>query len=725
MIHRSELELGGRTLSIETGRMAKQADGAVFVQYADTAILATVVATKKSAADRGFFPLSVEYREKAYAAGKIPGGFFKREGRPGEKEILSARLVDRPIRPLFPKEFMSEVQIMISVLSSDQENDADVLGLIGAATALNISDIPFTTPIGAVRVGKIDGQFLVNPTFSQLEESELEIIIAASDESILMVEGKAREVAEEDLLDAIRFGHTNIQHIIERERELVVACGVPKREIPPVEINEELVEAVKNLGLERVHEANTIPDKDQRQQAMDIIIDEVIEKLSEEYPESEKIITNVIREYEKQDMRRLILDENRRVDGRGLDDIRPITCEVSVLPRTHGSALFTRGQTQSLAVATLGTKMDEQRIDDLLGQSWKSYMLHYNFPPFSVGEVRPIRGTSRREVGHGALAERSIEPMIPADETFPYTIRIVSDVLESNGSSSMATVCAGTLALMDAGVPIKEMVAGIAMGLVKEDDRIAILTDILGIEDHLGDMDFKITGSTNGITGFQMDIKMKGISYELLEQALKKARAGRLFILETMAQTISEPRPELSKYAPRITLVKIPVEKIGEVIVPGGKIIRSIIEQSGAKIDIEDDGTVTVAATEPESSRKAIELIESIVAEPEIGKIYSGIVKKTTNFGAFIEIMPGKDGMVHISDLEWHRVNQVEDVLNVGDETMVKVIGIDPAGKVKLSRKATLEPPKGHKEDSRPRDDSRNRGGGQQRRSKPPDRRQR
>lgn len=690
MIHRTEMDLGGRTLSLETGRMAKQADGAVFVRYADTAVLATVVAAKEAAEDRGFFPLQVEYREKAYAAGKIPGGFFKREGRPGEKEILSARLVDRPIRPLFPPEFMCEVQIMITVLSSDQENDADVLGLIGAATALNISDVPFTTPIAAVRVGKIGGEYVVNPTFSQLEESELDIIISGSDVSILMVEGRAKEISEDDMLRAIRFGHENIQRIIDLQRELISTCGVPKREVPAPEVNEDLQQAVRDLCLERVRQANAIPDKEQRQNAIDETINVVIDQLSEQFPDSEKIITSMVYDIEKQEMRRLILDEGHRVDGRSLDEIRPISCDIGILPRTHGSALFTRGQTQSLAVATLGTKMDEQRIDDLLGESWKSYMLHYNFPPFSVGEVRPIRGTSRREIGHGALAERSIASMIPSDEIFPYTIRIVSDVLESNGSSSMATVCAGTLALMDAGVPIKEMVAGIAMGLIKEDDRIAILTDILGIEDHLGDMDFKVTGTRNGITGFQMDIKMSGISYELLEEALNKSKAGRLYILDIMSQTIAEPRPELSKYAPRITLIKIPVEKIGEVIGPGGKMIRRIIEQSGAKIDIEDDGTVTVAATEPESSQRAVELIESIVAEPEIGKVYSGVVKKTTNFGAFIEFMPGKEGMVHISDLEWHRVNQVEDVVKVGDEVTVKVIGIDPLGKVKLSRKATL-----------------------------------
>jgi polyribonucleotide nucleotidyltransferase len=688
------MDLGGRVLSLETGRMAKQADGAVFVRYADTAVLATVVAAKEAADDRGFFPLQVEYREKAYAAGKIPGGFFKREGRPGEKEILSARLVDRPIRPLFPPEFMCEVQIIITVLSSDQENDADVLGLIGAATALSISDVPFSTPIAAVRVGIINGQYILNPTFSQLEESELDIVIAGSAESILMVEGRAKEIPEGELLRAIRFGHENILRIIDLERELISVCGVPKREVPPLEVKDDLIKAVSDLCRERIHHANSLPDKEQRQKAIDDTIDYVIEQLSEQFPDSEKIMTGIVYEIEKQDMRRLILDEGRRVDGRGLEQIRPISCEVGVLPRTHGSALFTRGQTQSLAVATLGTKMDEQRIDDLVGESWKSYMLHYNFPPFSVGEVRPIRGPGRREIGHGALAERSIEPMIPSDEVFPYTIRIVSDVLESNGSSSMATVCAGTLALMDAGVPIKEMVAGIAMGLVKEGDRVAILTDILGIEDHLGDMDFKVTGSRNGITGFQMDIKMSGISYELLEEALSRAKAGRLHILDIMAQTIPTPRSELSKYAPRITLLRIPVDKIGEVIGPGGKIIRSIIEQSGAKIDIEDDGTVTVAATEPESSARAVELIESIVAEPEIGKVYPGIVKKTTSFGAFVEFMPGKEGMVHISDLEWHRVNRVEDVVNVGDEITVKVIGIDPLGKVKLSRKATLEPPR-------------------------------
>ena len=696
MVHSTEMELGGRILSIETGKIAKQADGAVFVRYADTAILATVVAAKEAADDRGFFPLQVEYREKAYAAGKIPGGFFKREGRPGEKEILSARLIDRPIRPLFPPEFTYEVQVMITVLSSDQENDADVLGLIGASTALCISDIPFTTPIGAVRVGLIGGKYIINPTFSQLDESDLDIVVAGSAESILMVEGKAKEISEEALLSAIRFGHETVQGIIEHERELIVVCGKSKRDVPQFDISEELIQTVKELSLERIRQANTLPDKEQRQKGIDDTVEYVTGQLAERFPDSDKIMAKLIYEIEKEDMRRMILDEKRRVDGRALDEIRPITCEVGVLPRTHGSALFTRGQTQSLAVATLGTKMDEQRIDDLVGESWKSYMLHYNFPPFSVGEVRPIRGPGRREIGHGALAERSIEPMIPTDEVFPYTIRIVSDVLESNGSSSMATVCAGTLSLMDAGVPIKNMVAGIAMGLIKENDQAEILSDILGIEDHLGDMDFKVTGSHRGITAFQMDIKMSGITYELLTKALERARLGRIHILDIMAQTISKPRPELSVYAPRISVIKIPVEKIGEIIGPGGKMIRSITEQTGAKIDIDDDGTVTVAADDLESGQKAVEFIKSITAEPEIGKIYTGTVKKTTSFGAFVEFMPGKEGMVHISDLDRHRVNRVEDAVRVGDEITVKVINIDPLGKVKLSRKATLGSPPGH-----------------------------
>ena len=695
MIHSMELELGGRTLSIETGRMAKQADGAVFVRYADTAVLVTVVGAKEAIEDRGFFPLQVEYREKAYAAGKIPGGFFKREGRPGEKEILSARLVDRPIRPLFPPEFLHEVQVMITVLSSDQENDADVLGLIGAASALCISDIPFSTPLGAVRVGYSSGHFIMNPTFSQLEESDLDIVVTGSAESILMVEGKAKEISEQELLQAIRFGHESIQRIIELERELITVCGKPKREVTPVEVNEELLQAVKDLSLDRVRQANALPDKEQRQKAIDDTVDSVIEELTERFPECEKIMTSLVFEIEKQDMRRMILEENRRVDGRGLNEVRPVSCEVGVLPRTHGSALFTRGQTQSLAVATLGTKMDEQRIDDLIGESWKSYMLHYNFPPFSVGEVRPIRGPGRREIGHGALAERAIEPMIPCDEDFPYTIRIVSDVLESNGSSSMATVCAGTLALMDAGVPIKDVVAGIAMGLVKENERVEILTDILGVEDHLGDMDFKVTGTRKGITAFQMDIKMSGISYELLEAALEKAHTGRLHILDIMTQTISKPRPDLSIYAPRISILKIPVEKIGEVIGPGGKMIRSIQEQTEAKIDIDDDGTITVAAHDLEMGQKAVNLIKSVVEEPEIGRTYTGVVKKITNFGAFVEFMPGKEGLVHISDLEHHRVNRVEDVVSLGDEILVKVISIDPLGKVKLSRKAALGSPRG------------------------------
>ncbi|MFQ6091268.1 MAG: polyribonucleotide nucleotidyltransferase, partial [bacterium] len=577
------------------------------------------------------------------------------------------------------------------------ENDADVLGLTGAAAALCISNIPFSSPIGAVRVGLISGNYVVNPTFSQLEESDLDIVVAGTADSILMVEGKAKEVSEHELVQAIRFGHESIERIIELERELIAVCGKPKREVPHTEVDEKLIQAVKDLSLDRIRRANTLPDKEQRKKAIDDTVEYVITELGERFPDAEKIMAAMIFEIEKEDMRRMILEQRRRVDGRGLDEIRPVTCEVGILPRTHGSALFTRGQTQSLAVATLGTKMDEQRIDDLLGESWKSYMLHYNFPPFSVGEVRPIRGPGRREIGHGVLAERAVEPMIPSDEVFPYTIRIVSDVLESNGSSSMATVCAGTLSLMDAGVPIKDMVAGIAMGMVKENDRVEILTDILGIEDHLGDMDFKVTGSRKGITAFQMDIKTGGITYDLLEKALERAKAARLHILDIMAQTISKPRPELSIYAPRISVLKIPVEKIGGVIGPGGKMIRSITEQTDAKIDIDDDGTITVAASNLESGQKAVELIKAIVAEPEIGKTYTGTVKKTTSFGAFVEFMPGKEGMVHISDLERHRVNRVEDVVTVGDEILVKVISIDPLGKVKLSRKAALGPPRGHR----------------------------
>ena len=599
-------------------------------------------------------------------------------------------MIDRTLRPLFAEGYSKEVQIMVLVLSSDQENDADALGLIGASVALSISPIPFHHPVGAVRIGRLNGELVTNPTFSELEQSDMDLVVAGTKEFVNMMEGECREVSEGDLLSALQFGHEKIKQIVGLQEELKAKLGKPKPEVEIPPENPELVEAVTALGLEKIREANRAVDKLDRQEKLDILLDSVTLELLERFPETERKIKAILEDLEKKDMRQMILEEGKRIDGRGVSEVRPITCEVGILPRTHGSAVFTRGQTQSLTVATLGTKIDEQRVDDLEGESTKSYMLHYNFPPFSVGEIKPIRGPGRREIGHGALAERAIQPVIPNDEAFPYTVRIVSDILESNGSSSMAAVCGGTLSLMDAGVPIKAPVAGIAMGLVKGEDRHAILTDILGVEDHLGDMDFKITGTRQGITAFQMDVKIAGVNLTLMEQALKEAKEARLHVLDMMEQTIAEPRAELSAYAPRIIIIKVKPEKIGAIIGPGGKMIRSIIEESGAKIDIEDDGSVFIASVDQKAGELAQQLILKLIEEPEVGKEYMGKVRRITPFGAFVEILPNQDGLVHISELENRRVNKVEDVLSLGDEVKVKIIGIDPEGKIRLSRKACL-----------------------------------
>jgi polyribonucleotide nucleotidyltransferase len=685
-----EMDLGGKKLVLETGKVAKQAHGSAMVRLGDTVILATVVEAKEMDEDKDYFPLFVDYREKAYAAGKIPGGFFKREGRPSEKETVSARLIDRALRPLFPEGYFKEVQIMVMVLSSDQENDADVPGLIGASTALGLSQIPFYQPVAAVRVGRINGQLIANPMFSELEESDMDLVVAGTGDFVNMVEGECREVTEQDLLSALEFGHQKIKQIIALQEEMKAKVGKPKPQVEIVPKDTELEEAVTRLGWDKIKETNRTPDKQERQEKLEALLDSIILELMEKFPEKERQIKSILEELEKKDVRSLILDEGKRVDGRGVDQIRPISCEVGVLPRTHGSAIFTRGQTQSLSVATLGTKIDEQRVDDLEGESTKSYMLHYNFPPFSVGEIKPIRGPGRREIGHGALAERAIQPVIPKEDVFPYTVRIVSDILESNGSSSMATVCGGTLSLMDAGVPIKAPVAGIAMGLIKEGDKHAILTDILGLEDHLGDMDFKVTGTREGITAFQMDLKISGIDLNTMQEALNRAKEARLHVLDKMEETIAKPRAELSAYAPRIIILKVKPEKIGEIIGPGGKMIRSIIERSGAKIDIEDDGSVFIASVDQKAGELARELVLKLTEEAEIGKEYMGKVRRITTFGAFVEILPGQDGLVHISELDHRRVNKVEDVLRLGDQVKVKVIDIDPEGKIRLSRKACL-----------------------------------
>jgi len=697
MSHHVELEIGGKTLKIETGKVARQANGSVVVRLGETMVLSAVCAADKPVEGKDFFPLTVDYREKTYAAGKIPGGFFKREGRPSEKEILSCRIVDRPVRPLFPDDFKNEVQCHNIVLSSDMQNDADILGLIGTATALAVSDIPFQKTIAGVRVGRVDGQFVVFPTFDQLEESDINITIAGSADSVIMVEGGGREITEQDMLAALSFGHEQIKSIVGKIEELKTAAGKPKFEYQPVKHDQALIDKVTGMAEAKLDEFNRIADKDQRRDSKRHLHEEIEQSLAEEFPESESSIGAIFHDLDASVMRRMILRENRRIDGRGPDDIREITCEVGVLPRTHGSALFTRGQTQALVTMTLGTKFDEQRIDDLEGESTKSYMLHYNFPSFAVGEIRPIRGVSRREVGHGALAERALQPIIPVEDRFPYTIRVVSDILESNGSSSMASVCGGSLALMDGGVPTKSAVAGIAMGLIKEDDKVVVLTDILGDEDHFGDMDFKVTGTEKGVTALQMDIKISGLDLQIISQALERARQARQFILDKMNATISKNREELSVYAPRIITLKIKAEKIGEVIGPGGKTIRSIVETTGAKIDIEDDGTVRIASVDGEAGQKAKEMVEAIVEEAEIGKVYNGTVRRITNFGAFIEILPNTDGLLHISEIDISRVERVEDYFKLGDKVEVKVINIDPEGKIRLSRKVLLNRSGAHK----------------------------
>jgi len=694
MIQRIERQFAGRTLSVEFGRMARLAQGSCLVQYGDTVVL--VAATVQDHPSHlPFFPLTIEFQEKSYAAGKIPGGFFKREGRPSENAILSARLTDRPIRPLFPAGFQNETQVAVFVLSTDQENAADVLAMLGASVALNMSKIPFNTLVATVRVGRIKGTWLLNPTFQQLEYSDVDIVVAGTEDAILMVEGGAIEVPEAELLEGLKTAHEGVKELIELQKELLEGHTVPDMEWSPIEPDQELAAKITEMAESRIQEALMLPDKTERSQAMAAVAEDVIDRLVEEdesYREESKTVKEVLRTIEKRSMRRRILDHGERADGRGLEEVRPITSEVGVLPRTHGSALFTRGQTQALVATTLGTSRDEQRIDTIESaeEVTKSFMLHYNFPPFSVGEARPYRGTSRREQGHGALAERAIRPLLPTYDDFPYTIRIVSDILESNGSSSMASVCGASLSLMDTGVPMKSACAGVAMGLIKEGDDIAILTDILGLEDALGDMDFKIAGTRDGVTAIQMDIKIEGLTHEILEEALNQAHKARMHILDHMDQVLAEPRSDLSQYAPRIVSIQINPSKIGDIIGPKGKTIRAIQEESGAKIDIDDSGLVKIAAVSGEAGARAREMIEAIVQEPEIGRIYEGPVKNTTSFGAFVEIVPGVEGLCHISELAEGRVEKTEDVLNRGDITRVKLLSIDEKGRLRLSRKAAL-----------------------------------
>ncbi len=694
MVQRIETQFAGRTLTLETGRMARQAQGSCVIRFGDTVVLVAATAQSKPT-HLPFFPLTVEYREKSYAAGKIPGGFFKREGRPAEKEVLSARMIDRPLRPLFPDGYMHETQIACFPLSADQENDADVLALLGASISLNMSDIPFNTLVAAVRIGRVRDNWILNPTFQQLEYSDTDIVVAGTESAILMVEGGALEIPEEDLLQGLQVAHDAIKELVELQEEFLKDHNVPDMEWTPVLPDESLREKVEGMAQARVEEALQLDEKQERNQAMAAVKEEILAALIEEDPEHEERageIRDILRGVEKRTMRGRILNLGERPDGRSLDEVRPITCDLGVLPRTHGSALFTRGQTQALGVITLGTSRDEQRIDsiDSREEVTKSFMLHYNFPPFATGEAKPYRGTNRREQGHGALAETAIQPLLPAYDDFPYTIRVVADILESNGSSSMASVCAASLSLMAAGVPIQSACAGVAMGLIKEDDRLAVLTDILGLEDALGDMDFKVAGTRKGITAIQMDIKIDGLTMEILSEALGKARVGRLHILDIMDQAISEPRSELSEFAPRIVSIQINPEKIGDIIGPKGKTIRAIQEESGAKIDIDDSGIVKIAAVDGEAGMRAREMIEAIVQEPEVGRIYEGPVKNTTTFGAFIEILPGTEGLCHISELEEGRVEKTEDVLNKGDIVRVKLLSVDERGRLKLSRKAAL-----------------------------------
>ncbi len=692
------IEWQGRLLCLNWGKVATQANGAVLVRYGDTVVLVSAVMSHEELPYADFLPLTVEYQEMAYAAGKIPGGFFKREiGRPSDQEILTARLIDRPIRPLFPEGFNREVQIIATVLSVDQENEPDILAVIGASTALVVSDIPFDIPIAAARVGRIDGQWIVNPTRSQLERSDVNIVVAGHENGIVMVEGGAQFVPEEEVLEGIFKGHEALKPILELQKELRQAVGKQKIEIKSFSQEtqgvdlEELAKKVE-LYVPQIENALNIVEKLPRYQKLKEVYNQMVKELTLDEA-SAFLAKMVFEDFKKRLVRKRVLEENKRIDGRGFKDIRPITCEVGVLPRTHGSAIFKRGETQVLAVTTLGTSADEQKVDALYGESFKSFMLHYNFPPYCVGEVKRLRGPSRREIGHGALAERALKPVVPDEETFPYTIRVVSEVLESNGSSSMATVCGGCLSLMDAGVPIRTPVAGIAMGLMIEGDKVAILSDIMGDEDHCGDMDFKVAGTREGITAIQMDIKIKGITKEVLNQALLQAKEGRLYILDKMASVLPSAKPQLSPYAPRIAIVDVGPEKIASLIGPGGRVIKDIIAKTGVAIDIKENGKVHIVSQEDNAIEKAKELVKQVTQEVEVGRLYIGKVKKLMDFGALVEILPGVTGLVHISELDHKRVRKVGDILKEGDEVLVRVLEVGEDGKIKLSRKAALTPP--------------------------------
>jgi polyribonucleotide nucleotidyltransferase len=690
MVYRVSADIGGLEFSIEMGKIAKQADGAAYVCYGDTVVLVTACAMRQAKEGQDFFPLTVDYRENTYAAGKIPGGFFKREGRPTEKEILTSRLIDRPMRPLFPEGFNCETQIVAMVLSADKENDPDIMSITGASAATYCSAIPFFSPIGAVRVGLMDGQFVVNPPISKLKESSLNLTVVGTEDAIVMVEAGANEISEEQMVEALDFAHGIIRKLIVMQKDLYQQIQPVKREFAKPELDAAEVQRIENEFGRKISEALHIKGKLESNAQLDVVKNEIINSVPEEEKERRDQAGKIYHYLMEKIFRKEMLEEKRRPDGREFNEVRPISAEVSLLPRTHGSALFTRGETQALVTATLGTADDEQRMDTLEGESFKRFMLHYNFPPFSVGEVKFLRGPGRREIGHGALAERSILPIMPTEEAFPYTVRVVSDIMESNGSSSMATVCGGVLALMDAGVPIKAPVAGVAMGLVKEGDRYAILTDIAGAEDHYGDMDFKVAGTEKGITGLQMDIKIGGLDKRIMAEALAQAKEGRLHILRKMMECLESSRSEISPYAPRIITIQIPKDKIGGVIGTGGKVIRGIIEQTGVKIDIEDDGKVNIASTDTDSAQRAIRMIEDLVMEAEVGKTYLGTVTRLVDFGAFVEIFPGTEGLLHISEVADFRVQDINSELKVGDQIPVKVISIEPPNKIRLSRKAVL-----------------------------------
>ncbi|MCP4682660.1 MAG: polyribonucleotide nucleotidyltransferase [Desulfobacterales bacterium] len=691
MIKNTSIKINDRDLTIETGRVAKQANGSVTVTYGETVVLVTAVSTDEVRVGIDFLPLTVEYQEMSYAGGQIPGNFFRRDmGRPGEKETLTSRLIDRPLRPLFPDNYHFETQVIASVISTDKENDADVLAMIGASAALEISDVPFSGPIAGVRIGRVDGTLITNPTISQQAESDINLIVACNRSGIVMVESGSLFVSESDMIEAIFYAREAMQPMLDMQEELKKEVGRPKRIIPAESTNEELHNKIKEIGTPLLRDVITTSDKMIRQKKSKDVANTILDSLAEDYDGKAGEIKEAIHDLEKKMVRKMILEEGKRIDGRSFTEVRPIDCTIGLLPRVHGSALFTRGETQGLVLTTLGTERDEQRMESIYGDSFRSFILHYNFPPYSVGEAKKLGGPGRREIGHGALARRALLPVIPGTDDFKYCIRVVSEILESNGSSSMASVCGGSLSLMDAGVPIKEPVAGVAMGLVSDGSNVAVLTDIIGDEDHYGDMDFKVTGTSNGITALQMDIKIDGITREIMQQALEQAKEGRLHILGEMNKAITKPRDEVSGYAPIISTINIKSEKVRLLIGPGGKTIRDISNASGARIDVDDDGVVTIASPDKECADAAVNMINELFQEAEVGKLYLGKVVKIMDFGAFVEIFPGTDGLVHISQLDRERVNKVTDILKEGDEVLVKVLEVDERGKIRLSRKAAL-----------------------------------